>query len=300
LGPAELAALLGEFNAVSAKLERTHQALHEEVRRLNAELRRANEELERSKRLAALGEMAAGIAHEVRNPLGSIRLYARMLEEDLVDRPEQRGVASKIVGAVSGLNQVVGDVLAFSREMSPRAERVGALELVERALEACGAEMAGWGCRVELAGVEGGVWADGCLAHQALVNVVRNAGEAAAGGDGVVRVEVVERAEGGVRCGVVRVMDNGPGLPAEVMERMFNPFFTTRAAGTGLGLAIVHRIMDAHGGRVVAKNRDDGARGGAVVELWFPEPARVEVRAEGAGDSARGGRARRGRAKSAA
>jgi signal transduction histidine kinase len=102
---------------------------------LEGELKQANEQLERSRRLAALGEMAAGIAHEVRNPLGSIRLHARMLEQDLEDRPGERTVAGKIIAAVRGLDAVVTDVLAFSKELKVRPEPVLAGDLLTHALE---------------------------------------------------------------------------------------------------------------------------------------------------------------------
>ena len=115
LDSADLAELMGAFNDVAAKLQESNQMLTAEVTRLSGELRDANEQLMRSKRLAALGEMAAGIAHEIRNPLGSIGLYAEMLRDDLADRPEQRTCANKIGAAVTGLNRIVTDVLTFSR-----------------------------------------------------------------------------------------------------------------------------------------------------------------------------------------
>src|ERR1051326_2654322 len=135
--PGELAELIGAFNEVTARLQGTHEALRREVARLQGELREANEQLQRSKRLAALGQMAAGIAHEVRNPLGSIRLYARMLEQDLADHPQERQTASKIAAAVHGLDGVVGDVLSFSREIRISAQAAEAGDLLDRALEAC-------------------------------------------------------------------------------------------------------------------------------------------------------------------
>ncbi len=97
----DLAELMSAVNEVTGKLQKSHDVLRAEVARLNLELREANAQLERSRRLAALGEMAAGISHEVRNPLGSIRLYARMLEQDLSDRPEQCVVATKILRAAT-------------------------------------------------------------------------------------------------------------------------------------------------------------------------------------------------------
>jgi two-component system sensor histidine kinase HydH len=300
LSPTDLAELAAAFDAVTSRLQKTHDALHAEVAQLKAELAEANVQVERSRRLAALGGMAAGISHEVRNPLGSIRLYAKMLKDDLADRPESRQVAEKILSAVSRLDAVVGDVLAFARELKVSAQPLEAGELLSAALEAARSEGAAWvggggggggGGGVNVVGPTGDtgrvVMGDANLLHQALVNVIRNAVEAmaegAGGGVGVaggvggtegaakvltleVKGRVVRGAGKRAMVGLV-VRDTGPGLSAEALERMFNPFFTTRATGTGLGLAIVHRIVDAHGGRVSVKN---GKGGGAVVELVLP------------------------------
>lgn len=277
LSASDLAELMTAFNEVTAKLEQTHAQLRAEVRRLSAELREANEALQRSKRLAALGEMAAGIAHEVRNPLGSIRLYARMLEDDLGDRPACRDVAAKIASAVRGLDAVVGDVLTFSREIRLRATPCDTAELLARAGETCGCEP-GAIVRCDLDRAPVGLECDPGLVHQALINVVRNACEAnrASGGSTVwldTEPGAVDPQDPDPVPGVViRVRDEGDGFPPGAIERVFNPFFTTRATGTGLGLPIVHRIVDAHGGRVVVfNNRDceEGARG-ASVELRLP------------------------------
>jgi signal transduction histidine kinase len=263
LSATDLAELMASFNDVTSKLERTHAQLRGEVRRLSDELREANEALQRSKRLAALGEMAAGIAHEVRNPLGSIGLYARMLEEDLADRPECRGVATKIGSAVRGLDAVVGDVLTFAKEIRVRSFPGGAHELFQRAVEACGAEAAGLDVRIDVP-EDIAFEHDPGLIHQALVNVIRNACDAsrASGGSAIclsARKGSVDPSDPDPTPGVVlSVRDRGDGFRPEAIERVFNPFFTTRAAGTGLGLPIVHRIVDAHGGRVVVFNNTPG------------------------------------------
>lgn len=285
--PADLAELMSAFTEVTGRLQRTHETLQREVARLQGELRDANEQLQRSRRLAALGEMAAGIAHEVRNPLGSIGLYARMLEQDLGDRPSERATAVKIAAAVRGLDAIVGDVLSFARELRVSPERLSAGDLLERAAELCMADAGAHGraARVERPRRDAEVWADGVQAQQALVNLMRNAlqsmeeCEAPAGGHVLeLGVEVGESGEV-----VLRVGDTGPGVGEDVIERMFNPFFTTRRTGTGLGLSIVHRIMDAHGGQVRVHNKGGGGAGGrgAVFELVFPACAGrdcVEVR----------------------
>jgi signal transduction histidine kinase len=294
LSAGDLAELLAAFNDVTGKLQATHETLRGEVARLEGELKRANEQLERSRRLAALGEMAAGIAHEIRNPLGSIRLNARILEQDLGDRPEERSMAGKIIAAVRGLDAVVTDVLAFSKEMRVQLEPALACELLSHALdEGVCADVPG-AARVRVVRMDaarGPVWVgcDAALLHRALVNVIRNAVEAMSEGAPVnergaarrslpvrtdlivdVRVRAIEADFAGADdrpMVVLSVRDTGPGVNPTVMERMFNPFFTTRATGTGLGLAIVHRIIDAHGGSVSVRNHEEG---GAIVELTLP------------------------------
>tara|TARA_A100000171_G_scaffold24784_1_gene23050 strand:+ start:4435 stop:5415 length:981 start_codon:yes stop_codon:yes gene_type:complete len=272
LSPTDLAELMSAFTEVTSKLEHTHAQLRGEVARLNAELRDANEALQRSRRLAALGEMAAGISHEIRNPLGSIKLYASMLHEDLESLPDQRQVVEKIGRAVRGLDEIVGDVLSFARETNAKFVACETAPIIAQSLEACCAEIAG---AVVLDEPRGSIEleCDPCLLQQALVNVLRNAGEAnrISGGDQIVvsveysRLEREDRSEDAI---AVTVSDRGDGIPSQVIERMFNPFFTTREAGTGLGLAIVHRIVDAHRGSVEVGNHD--AHPGAWVRITVP------------------------------
>ncbi len=269
--PGDLAELMAAFNEVTARLEGTHESLRREVARLEAELREANEQLQRSRRLAALGEMAAGIAHEVRNPLGSIGLYAGMLEQDLADRPGERQTAVKIGAAVRGLDRVVGDVLSFAREVRVRRSPVEASSLFSAALEACAPAPGIRVARRDHERTDATVLdVDTGLAIQALVNIIRNAlqamEEAPPPPRGVHTLTLDAPCPAG--WAVLSVGDTGPGVGRDVIDRMFNPFFTTRATGTGLGLAIVHRIVDAHGGRVAV--RDHAPARGATFELQFP------------------------------
>ncbi len=274
---ADLAELMRAFSDVTMRLEATHEGLRSEVSRLRAELGEANARLERSKRLAALGEMAAGIAHEVRNPLGSIGLYARLLEQDLVEQPPLREMAGRIRRSVIGLDAIVNDVLDFSRDVRIEAVPSDAWELMDRALEACG--MGVLGAEDEMGvtirrrgGDDAGITAkcDAGLMHQALVNVIRNALESMGESPGTHVLTLAVESRSGETVSLA-VEDTGGGIPPEVQDRMFNPFFTTRRAGTGLGLAIVHRIIDAHGGAVKVSNvRDESGRVGARVELIVP------------------------------
>lgn len=278
LGIDDLRQLMRTVNEATQRLTHTHESLHRDVRRLKGELAEANAQLRRSRSLAALGEMAAGIAHEVRNPLASIGLYAQMLVEDLEDRPEAARLAGAVSGAVNRIDTIVRDVLRFARDTTVQPQRVTLAALIEQALESCRATLTGTAVSVvtEDEGREPiGVEVDATLMVQALANVIRNAAEAVAecpDGSRTVTVRAgrdVRRLPGGGRGEriVIGVEDSGPGIAPEVLERMFNPFFTTRRTGTGLGLAIVHRIVEAHDGHVVVFNRGEG---GATVELCLP------------------------------
>lgn len=289
--PGELGEIIAAFNDVTLKLERSHEQLRGEVARLTRDLTEANAQVERSRRLAALGEMAAGIAHEVRNPLGSIRLYARMLEQDLGDRGPEQQMARKITGASGVIEAIVGDVLTFAKEFRLQWSEMDCRDAMERAVEACRHDgVPGWArAAIEVQGDEGVSFeADSLLTQQALVNVLRNAFEAISeskSGFARVRLSAVRRIDAEGRAVVVlRVQDSGPGVTPEVVARMFNPFFTTRSTGTGLGLAIVHRIMDAHAGSVTIRNNreldgEEKDAPGACVELSFPRWACVGPRA---------------------
>lgn len=286
LSELDLAELLGEFNRATARLHATHESLRAEVARLQGELRAANEQLERSRRLAALGEMAAGIAHEIRNPLGSIRLYAGMLEEDLLGREAERALAQRILGAVRTVNDVVNDVLSFAREFRLRPEPADVTDLFTRAIDESLIAVRGSFRVVRLEGHADAhaqrIECDPSLMHRALVNVISNALQAMheAGprgeSDSVLTtdacIRMMPQPDGAIRPFVcLSITDTGPGVPADVLPRMFNPFVTTRASGTGLGLAIVHRIVDAHGGRVSVANIEvNGRVAGACVELQLP------------------------------
>ncbi len=281
LAPADLAELMGAFNEVTARLQTSHEQLRSEVARLTHELGEANTQLERSRRLAALGEMAAGIAHEVRNPLGSIRLYARMLEQDLTDRPSEQGVANKIAGAARVMDGIVSDVLTFAREFRVRPALIDATELFDRVLESCchdgvpgwkGVEIVRGDRAARAVAFEG----DPALLQQALVNIVRNALEAMAECPGRQHGLTTQAQARAGEC-VLSIRDTGPGISPEVVARMFNPFFTTRGTGTGLGLSIVHRIIDTHGGRIGVRNASDG---GAVVEVFLPTRRPVGLSAQ--------------------
>lgn len=268
--------LMRSFNEVTTQLEHTHDALREEVGSLQRELAEANERLRRSRSLAALGEMAAGIAHEIRNPLGSMALNVGLLREDLSAQPESIVLCDKVAKAVSSLDAIVGDVLSFARDSKLAPVECDATELVSAAIAANEVLIGEHDIRVDAkTALVSGAVLDRGLVIQALTNVIRNACEALIGnsstdpGVTITVDQVMTRTSADApRVEHVRFMirDNGPGIPAQLRDRIFNPFFTTRETGTGLGLAIVHRIVDAHDGALAIHDAEPGAR----VEMSFP------------------------------
>ena len=273
----ELAELVRSVAEVTERLQSTHHALQAQVGQLQSELAEANEQLRRARELAALGEMAAGIAHEIRNPLGSIALDVEALREDAAERPEHRVVCERVLRAVERLDVIVGDVLRFARDLRLQRTPCEPSDIVEMALVACEAPLRRAEDEVERTIVsDGRASLDRHLLAQCLSNLVRNAAEAMADARldrrRTITIEVrrLRRALSSGRRAehvVFIVEDNGPGIPAEAIDRIFLPFYTTRSEGTGLGLAIVHRIVDAHGGAISARNRVDGS--GVVLGARF-------------------------------
>ena len=263
----ELGRIIIAYSEVTEKLQQSHDQLTETVRALQSELGEKNRLLERKNRLAALGEMAAGLAHEIRNPLGGIQLYASMLAQDVADRPDSLSLVRKISGGVRRLEALVGQVLQFSREIAAQPRPCDLASVVDQAVDLAHARLAELGVACVVEGprpFEADF--DPLLLGQALLNLLLNAADAAgAGPDGRVTVRLARPTEESqVKQFHLVVKDNGPGIPPGVLDRIFNPFFTTKDTGTGLGLAIVHRVVEAHDGTITATN--DPA-GGARFEI---------------------------------
>jgi len=272
--PDELADILRQYTAVTARLQQTHLALQQEVARLRLELASKDRELELRRRLAALGELAAGVAHEVRNPLGAIQLYSGLLRNECRSRKLTQALQliDKIEAGIQAIEAVVQDTLA----LAPRDRQLALCnlrEVVERVCVATAHTVAACDVRLEviLPEAELCVRADPAGLQRVLVNLVTNAAEASPPGR-TVWLEVAaltaqpdgsanESAPNGSNeptAVELRVRDEGPGLPEELRHRIFDPFFTTKQHGTGLGLTIAHRLTEAYGGRLRAENRPAG------------------------------------------
>ena len=253
----ELGRIILAYSEVTEKLQQSHDQLQQTVLRLRDELGEKNRLLERKNRLAALGEMAAGMAHEIRNPLGGIQLYASLLAKNVADRPESAQLVEKIAGGVRRLDGVVGQVLQFAREMRPHIAAADFRNIVEEAISLATKAIESRGVTIQLNGPATlPIQADPGLIGQALLNLILNAVEAMEHG-GTLTLKFGGPAQGAKQFWLT-IEDTGPGIPAAILDRIFNPFFTTKDHGTGLGLAIVHRIIEAHDGTIRAGNRPEG------------------------------------------
>jgi signal transduction histidine kinase len=205
--------------------------------------------------------MLAGIAHEVRNPLGGLELYAGLLRDALAGQPERLGEVARIERELGHLRTVVSEFLEYARRATPELAAVAVRPLLEEVRELT--EAAG-GARVVVdVPATLTVRADAGQLRRALLNLARNAATAMQGRAGEVVLAGAE-ADGRVR---LEVRDRGPGVPAPLREKIFTPFFTTREKGTGLGLAFVREIVRDHGGDVEVV---DAPGGGAVFRIDLP------------------------------
>jgi two-component system sensor histidine kinase FlrB len=254
--PARLAEAFRLFNQVSEELstaygllERQVEALTAELAAANAETQRLREQAERNARLAAMGEMAAQLAHQLRTPLAAALLYAGNLENPDLPEASRVSIAQKTVGRLKHLERLIQDMLLFARgevlgreafevadllgELAHTFEPLARTRGIEFALTDVPDGLAITGNRKALAG--------------ALTNLFENALQAVAGNPaGRVSLGVAATAE----VIAFSVRDNGRGMAPDVVTRLFEPFFTTRAEGTGLGLAIARGVARAHGGGI--------------------------------------------------
>lgn len=214
-------------------------------------IRELQTRMQQSASLAALGEMAAQVAHELRNPLAGVQGFAQFLQEDIEENHPARPIAEKIIIGVKDIDRIAGRLLEFTRPMSPNRTEVDLCELLEMETELARAEVAGnpdVRIALELPAERVKVWCDGILVKQAVLNLLKNSMQALKeeGGDLITTLRW-ELLRNRVR---ITVRDNGVGITEENLPKIFNPFFTTRTQGTGLGLAMVKKIVDAHQGTI--------------------------------------------------
>jgi signal transduction histidine kinase len=228
------------------------------IERRAEERLRLKEQLSRVERMSAMGEMAAGISHEIRNPLGIIRSSAELLKKKVAKFDPANALPDIIVEEASRLNGIITDFINFARPRSPKLSPCRLDDVIEKTLTFLAAQIEERGYRIEKAYQNPlpEIMADGPLLHQSLLNLFINAMQAMPDGG---RIGVSLRAEGGHAR--IEIEDAGQGIPADLLDKIWDPFFTTKDKGTGLGLGIVKNIVEAHGGSIRIANREPrGAR----------------------------------------
>lgn len=279
-GGREIAELAESFNGMVDALRAKQEEAECHVRsleRANRELQEAREEALRSEKLASVGLLAAGTAHEIGTPLTAIMGYAGLLREELADDPRRADYLRRIERDGERIDRIVRDLLDFARPSPGTAETFDAAVLVASTVEMLELQGAFKGIVVTVGADEGipQLFADPHQLQQVLINLFINARDAMPDGGSLdVRTSSglsapPDEAQAPVPCIRIEVADTGCGIPREKLGRIFDPFFTTKepGKGTGLGLAIAARIVDSLGGRITVES---GEGEGTRFVLWLP------------------------------
>jgi two-component system, NtrC family, sensor histidine kinase HydH len=287
------AMVVNRFSVETRRQTRRYQELAETLAETNRRLEQAQAEARRSERLAALGQLSAGLAHEIRNPLGVIKGSAEMLTQKLA---ESNPLATELAGYISTetnrLSALVSRFLDFARPLHADLTPGDIPAVLDRALNDVAQFWKGPPVKVEkeyqsnLPQVE----MDEGLTEQAFVNIIQNAYDAMSSNNGGVLRVHVSTAQRNTRewqnvDGVeVRICDTGPGIAPELREQIFNPFVTTKKSGVGLGLSIVSKIVDGHHGSIRVEGASDpsgdGGNRGACFVIFLPAASEASRNAE--------------------
>jgi len=265
LSPQQLEQAFQVFNSTSSELCVAYEELRQQALVLTRELALANGELrrrfaekealresaQRRERLAAMGEMAARLAHQLRTPLATALLYSAQLGEPVLPAAERARFADKIADRLRHLERLIEDMLLFVRGVSAGCEPVAAADLLREAFQTMKPQALARGLLFELRDESAGckLRADRQALTGALLSLLENAVQACAAGGRISLAATATDAELAF-C----VADTGAGIAPAVQARLFEPFFTTRSGGTGLGLAIVRAVAEAHGGGVAVRS----------------------------------------------
>jgi len=219
---------------------------------------RIGEQSERDKRLKAMGEMAIRVAHEVRNPLGSIELFASILRNELEYKPDLKKMTDHIVSEVKSLDSSISNLLQFTLPQDPAFHKINInslivdyIEFMKPLLNKNGVELIYKEPDTDII-----VYADKDLLKQVFLNLTINSFQAMPHG-GILKVKIDLCLDSNNNENWVEICfeDNGKGMDKEILNKIFNPFYTTRDKGTGLGLAIVHNIIEGHNGLIEARSK---------------------------------------------
>jgi two-component system sensor histidine kinase HydH len=236
------------------------------------EIKRLEEKVRRSEKLAAIGELAAGVAHEIRNPLSSIKGFAQYLRHALKDKPREKEYAETMVSEVDRINTVVTDLLTFARPLEAQLVPTDLTELVEHTVRLVQADAQTRNINVQMNISDlSKIPLDANQMTQAILNLLLNALQAVKNGG---HIEVGAELDPSDSFLKIWVEDDGSGISADQKGKIFDPFFTTRDKGTGLGLAIVHKIVENHAGEINLKSPPTGKTRGCRFTIGIPIKSR--------------------------
>jgi two-component system sensor histidine kinase HydH len=232
------------------------------------EIKRLEEKVRRSEKLAAIGKLAAGISHEIRNPLSSIRGFAQFLRHALKDKPQEREYTEVMIKEMDRINRVVSDLLSFAGQDVVELAPTNVAELVEHVIQLVEPETHDKKVQIHSAAASGldKIPLDAYKITQVLLNLILNALQF--NDNGNIRVTAELDKENSQL--IFQVEDDGPGIPLENKDKVFDPFFTTREKGTGLGLAIVHNIVESHRGEIWVDSPLPGKKRGCRFTISIP------------------------------
>jgi len=254
--------LLEERERLRSEIESWNRELEQRVEQKSAELESAHAEILQSEKLAAMGHLSAGLAHEIRNPLASISGSVQLLLENVPAQGEEQRLMRIVVNEADRLNGLLSDFLTFARPRPPQKTDFDLPQLLQEFIDLLHQDQRFSAIQVDTD------WPSACRLNadleqlkQSLWDLAINAAEAMQGQGTLLFQVVVDDTIS------IIVEDSGPGISADVKARIFEPFFSTKEQGTGLGLASVYVAMEAHNGQLTVT---DGSQGGACFQLSFP------------------------------
>jgi len=234
-----------------------------------SKIKRLEGKLKRAETLAAVGQMAASLAHEIRNPLSSIKGFAQLLKGALKDKPETHAYANLMVGEVERINSVIEDLLFFSRPAEPNMQPVDIVNLCNRCVNLVLADAKSKSITItkQVESKIGSINLDENQMTQALLNMLLNAIDAVCANSHITIFADITENNSLMRIGVA---DNGTGIPPDNQDKLFTPFHTTKEKGTGLGLSIVKKIAESHGGSITVESPPAGEIKGSRFTIKIP------------------------------
>ncbi|MBC8318440.1 MAG: PAS domain S-box protein [Desulfobulbaceae bacterium] len=237
-----------------------------------SKIKSMEDKMRQAEKMAAIGEMAAGVAHEFRNPLAAISGAAQVLQGDIINDPDSSGLLTIITRECDRLDGTIRDFLQFSKPADPEKNWFSLQALIQESCELL-AQSAKWDNNIEIIidlPENLDCWGDSGQIKQVIINLITNARNAIGAKDGTITISAIEQNADNMENTVIRITDTGPGIEERILQTIFEPFFTTRENGTGLGLAIVKQLINSHDGTVTAVNNTDGT--GATFTFTLPLP----------------------------